>query len=63
LFDASLHWLAHRDELIAPGARRAEVSRIAPLTPEQVTGLRWGVIVGLPLFILGLGILYRFIRG
>lgn len=63
LFDASLYWLAHRDELIAPGARRAEVSRIAPLTPNQVTGLRWGLIVGLPLLILLLGVVYRLVRG
>lgn len=63
LFDASLFWLAHRDELIAPGIRRAEIARIAPLTMDQLAAIRWGLIVGLPVLILLLGVVYRLVRG
>ncbi|MGP1347295.1 MAG: hypothetical protein ACTS3F_11595 [Phycisphaerales bacterium] len=63
LFDASLAWVAHKDELIAPGSRPDEISRIAMLTPAQVAGIRWGLILGVPMLILAAGLAHRVLRG
>lgn len=48
LFVNSIYWLAHQEDLIAPGARSQDVRRIGPMTPLKSTALRWLLLAGLP---------------
>ena len=63
LFEASVYWLAHQDELIAasPGARA--VALVKPVSEAQLKLVRALVILGIPALILLLGALFRWARG
>ena len=63
LFDASVHWLAGLDELIAPSPEAREVSRIRPIDPGALTALRWAVVLAPPMVVLLLGAALRLLRG
>ncbi len=63
LFEAGVHWLAGRDELIATGPQSGEVPRIAPIEPGALVALRWAVIAVPALATLILGALLRVLRG
>lgn len=63
LFEAAVHWLARRDELIAAGPQSRDVPRIAPIAPGALTTLRWVVIAAPALITLLLGALLRILRG
>ncbi|MEO0483016.1 MAG: hypothetical protein AAF138_05290 [Planctomycetota bacterium] len=63
LFEASVLWLAGRDDAIARSAAASSVPLIRPLDTGYVTGLRWGVILGLPMLVLITGVVWRTIRG
>lgn len=62
LLDASIAWLAGRDELIAPSSESLDVPRITALTPAQLSAIRWLLIAGLPALVLGVGAATRFLR-
>lgn len=63
LFDASLAWLAQRDDEIAAGPRSMDAPRIAPISEGALRGLRLLLIVGLPALPLVIGALLRVVRG
>jgi hypothetical protein len=63
LFEASFHWLAGLDELIAPSPRIRDVPRIEPMTEARLGAIRWTLIAGLPLLVLALGFAVRVLRG
>lgn len=48
LFVNAIHWLAHEDDLIAPGARSQDVRRIGPVSDGTGAALRWLLLAGLP---------------
>lgn len=59
LLEASVHWLAGQDALVAGSARSAEIPRIGPMTDAQLAAARWGLIFGLPAMVLLLGVVMR----
>lgn len=62
LLSGSVAWLAGRgDELTASGGAQA-IARIPALSPSELSAIRWGTILGLPIAILILGIALNFIR-
>jgi hypothetical protein len=63
LFEASVSWLANQDELIAQSPIAQTVPLIQPIDVKVLSGLRTTMIVGLPLLVLALGLVYRLIRG
>ncbi len=63
LLDASVLWLAGLDELIAPGADARSIATIQPLTPSQLTTLRWVLLGVVPGVILLGGAGFRAWRG
>jgi hypothetical protein len=63
LLDSSLHWLTNRNHLIAASPRTRDIARIRPLAASQLTTIRWGLILGLPVGILALAGGIRLIRG
>lgn len=63
LFEASVQWLAWRDELIAAGPQSRDVPRIAPISQGALVMLRWVVIAAPALITLLLGALLRVLRG
>ncbi len=63
LLESSLLWLAHQEATIAPAPSSQAIAIIQPLTAARINLLRIGLIVGLPILILALGVLYRYIRG
>jgi hypothetical protein len=63
LFEASMLWLAHQDELIAKSVTAKQVALIQPLSPATLSLLRWGLMAGLPAAALALGVVWRFWRG
>lgn len=63
LFEASFHWLAGLDELIAGSPRIRDVPRIEPMTEAKLGAIRWTLIAGLPLLVLALGFAVRVLRG
>ncbi|MBL0922691.1 MAG: hypothetical protein IBJ10_11275 [Phycisphaerales bacterium] len=63
LFDASVHWLAGLDDLIAPSPEARRASRIRPMDPGALTLLRWTVVLVPPLATLLLGVVLRAWRG
>ncbi len=62
LLDASIAWLAGRDELIARSPEAQEIPRIGSLTGAQLTAIRWLLIAGLPALVLATGALTRLLR-
>lgn len=63
LFDASVLWLAGRDELIAPGQTARPITLVRPVSEGALGALRWMLIGGMPLLILALGAVWRALRG
>ncbi len=63
LFEAAVFWLAGQDDMLAPGPTVRAVARIRPMPAGQVAALQWGLIAGLPLFVLTAGVLVRVVRG
>ena len=63
LFEASFHWLAGLDELIAGSPRIRDVPRIEPMTEAKLGAIRWTLIAGFPLLVLALGFAVRVLRG
>lgn len=63
LFDAAVLWLAGRAELIAPSPAARPVARIKPISVGGKSVLRWSLIGGMPIAILGIGGLWRILRG
>lgn len=63
LLESSLLWLAHQEASIAPAPSSQAIAIIQPLTAARINILRIGLIVGIPILILALGVLYRYIRG
>lgn len=63
LFESSVLWLAGQDELIAQSVASRSVALVRPLKPGTVTLLRWVLMAGLPMGVLGLGAAWRFWRG
>ncbi|MBL0928270.1 MAG: hypothetical protein IBJ11_11575 [Phycisphaerales bacterium] len=63
LIDASLHWLAGQDELISPTPQARDIPRIAQIDPVAALALRWFLIAGLPVLVLGIGAAWRLLRG
>lgn len=63
LFESGVYWLAGMDDLIAqsPGARAVAI--VAPLSEGQLKLLRAGVIGVIPLLVLVVGVLFRWMRG
>ncbi|MEM1183549.1 MAG: hypothetical protein AAGI53_00960 [Planctomycetota bacterium] len=55
LFEAAVLWLARKDELIARGVEASSVPRVKPLGDATLTALRWLLIAGVPLLVLGCG--------
>lgn len=63
LLDASIHWLAGLDDLIAPGAQDRSVATVRTLGSSQISTLRWLLLGVTPGLILVAGIAFRGIRG
>ncbi|RMH25631.1 MAG: hypothetical protein D6692_10740 [Planctomycetota bacterium] len=63
LLDTAVLWLAGLDELIAPGADARSIATIQPLTPSQLTTLRWVLLGVVPGVILLGGAGFRAWRG
>lgn len=63
LFEASVLWLAEQDSLIAQSPSALAVPMISPIEEETLTRLRLAMILGLPMGVLLLGMLYRMVRG
>ncbi len=63
LFDASVSFLAHQDDRIAPGVSARATPRIADAPPALLLALRWSIILGLPALVLLLGAAWRLLRG
>ena len=55
LFVNSIMWLAGLEELIAVSARAQDIRRVN-IKPEQIPGLRWTLMAGLPIVTFGAGI-------
>ncbi len=58
LFVNSVFWLSDLDQLIAASARTQDIRRIKAISAGQLTALRWGLILGMPLVVLlgGVGV-------
>jgi hypothetical protein len=63
LLDAAVAWLSGNDELIAESPEARSIPRIAQIEPARLTAIRWLLIAGLPVLVLGLGLALRVIRG
>jgi hypothetical protein len=55
LFEAGVAWLAGQDGLIGASVTARPMPLIRPMDPGLVSGLRWGLIAGLPLGVLVIG--------
>lgn len=62
LLDSAMLWLSGQDGLLGGGGV-APVALIEPLTFGQLRMLRILVLVGIPIGVLGCGVLYRWLRG
>lgn len=63
LFESALLWLSGQDELIAQGPSARAVARIGDISPGLRSAIAWGLIVGMPLGVLLLGLVWRLIVG
>jgi hypothetical protein len=63
LLESSVFWLAGQDDLIAQSPTAQVVSLIQPMDEKVLSGLRTTMILGLPLLVLAIGVVYRLIRG
>jgi hypothetical protein len=58
LFEAAVHWLAGRDELIARSPTARATPRIGSIEPRRLSVLRWSLVGGLPGLVLLLGVIW-----
>ncbi len=63
LLEASIYWLAGQDDAIAQSATARAVPLIRSMDQGSLTVLRWLAMAGLPALVLGLGLLWRVLRG
>jgi hypothetical protein len=63
LFEAAVLWLAGQDESIAQSAGARSTAMVGPIEPAKLSLLRWALVAGLPLGTLGLGVVWRLVRG
>lgn len=63
LLEASIDWLAGREELIARGTDTAAGPTIGEVDQRTLLWLRWGLIAGLPAGVLTLGLTLRLALG
>lgn len=63
LFDSSLFWLAHADELIAQSPQAGSIPLIGNIDPARLLWLRLILILGLPLCVLAVGVVHRAVFG
>ncbi len=58
LFVNCVYWLTRMDQLIAAGARSQDIRRVSDLSPAAMSGIRWMLLLGLPLLVAagGLGV-------
>ena len=63
LLDAAVMWLSGRDGFIAPTVSSSSVAAIGQIDDRTLSGLRWGLVLGVPLGILVLGGMWRLVRG
>ncbi|MFK7882609.1 MAG: ABC transporter permease [Phycisphaerales bacterium] len=63
LLDTAISWLAGQDELIAPGTDARPVATVKPLSPTQLSSIRWVLLGVVPGVILLAGAGLRGLRG
>lgn len=63
LFESSVWWLSHHDDLLAQSATSRTLAIVKPVESGSLRSLRLALIVGLPALILVVGALYRLFRG
>tara|TARA_R110000868_G_scaffold411617_1_gene706360 strand:+ start:455879 stop:458716 length:2838 start_codon:yes stop_codon:yes gene_type:complete len=63
MLESSIAWLAHLDDLIAPGIQARPIATISPLTPSQLSTYRLILLAGIPGLILVLGVGSRIVFG
>jgi hypothetical protein len=63
LFEASIAWLAHQDEMIAQSPTARLLPVVKPLNDGTLLTLRWVFVAGLPVLTLLFGVLHRWLRG
>lgn len=63
LFESALLWLSGQDELIAQGPSARAVARIGQISPGLRSAIAWGLIVGMPMVVLLLGLIWRLLVG
>ena len=56
LFVNSVYWLLDLDQLIAASARTQDIRRIGAITETGLVTLRWVLLAGMPLIIVGTGV-------
>ncbi|MEM7622524.1 MAG: hypothetical protein AAF235_04910 [Planctomycetota bacterium] len=59
LLEASIAWLAGLDDLIGASAASDQTPLIEPIDTATLSWIRWGLIAGLPIVILGTGVVFR----
>ncbi|CAN5845792.1 hypothetical protein BH11PLA1_BH11PLA1_14290 [soil metagenome] len=59
----SINWLAGREELIARGTEAEAIATIPNLSDGQLSSLRWGLTLGVPMLVLLIGAALRVLRG
>jgi hypothetical protein len=62
LLDASVHWLAHQDELIAQSAAATAAPMVRAIDERSLRLVRFATIGGLPVFVLLCGVALRVLR-
>jgi hypothetical protein len=63
LMEASVLWLAGEDDLIAQSPEAVSVPVVGAIDEREGQAVRLGLIVGMPLLVLGFGVLHRLVRG
>ena len=56
LFVNSVYWLLDLDQLIAASARTQDIRRIGAITKTEEIALKWALLAGMPLIIVGVGV-------
>lgn len=62
LLQASIDWLAFRDDMIAPSPHARLTPRIGAIPPARLTAIRWALVLALPTAVLLLGLAVRALR-
>ncbi len=63
LLESGVAWLAGQDELIARSPAGQSAPMVKPIEHQQMVTIRIAFIAGVPIVILGLGVLYRAVFG